>query len=273
MRLADHGAQLGVDASRGRPRRAAARANASSVRCASYRAGRSAGPPQPWIRARAGRNSAATASVEAATASPSPGQAAEDELEQQHAARGRPPASVAVSAAVDQRAVDDEVDVVQAPARDGHEEAADERGGRERVEEAADVEEGPQDPGHRRRARPRRRPTRSAVARRRSSPPEADESETSDASPRRAVSSEHREPLIAFERGLHRGSWRSAPRSAAARAAASSRSRTRRGPRRRPGRRPTRPAARPAGRRRPGQHEQEREREHPAGEPGPGREP
>ena len=49
------------------------------------------------MRVRAGRNSAATASVEAATARPEPGHAAQHELQQQHAARYAP-ASVAVSA-------------------------------------------------------------------------------------------------------------------------------------------------------------------------------
>ena len=55
-------------ARRGRSRRAAGRRTPRA--CASRRSGggRSAGRPPPWIRARAGRNSAATASVETAIA-------------------------------------------------------------------------------------------------------------------------------------------------------------------------------------------------------------
>ena len=84
--------------------------------CAPRRSGggRSAGRPRAWMRARAGRNSAATASVETAIAR---FEVPERQPDQQHerqvgrAQRGR-------QRAVDQRAVDDDVDVEQPVAQD-----------------------------------------------------------------------------------------------------------------------------------------------------------
>ena len=70
----------------------------SSVRAASYLRRKKRRSTAPWIRVRAGRNSAATASVEAATARPeSSVSGAQQELKQQHAAevdagRGSPSA-------------------------------------------------------------------------------------------------------------------------------------------------------------------------------------
>ena len=99
------------------PRSTSSRSRApkrSSVRCGVVLAPVEAPVDDaPGCRVRAGRNNAATASVDAATARSEPRDAAQDELEQQHAAhvgageRGR-------QRAVDQRAVDHDVDVVEA---------------------------------------------------------------------------------------------------------------------------------------------------------------
>ncbi len=121
-------------APRGRPRRAAARRTPRA--CAPRRSGggRSAGRPRPGCARAAGRNSAATASVETATAKP---ELPDREPDQQHqrevggAERDR-------ERGVDQRAPDHDVDVVEPVAqdrdagrdreRDEAEQAEDERG-------------------------------------------------------------------------------------------------------------------------------------------------
>ena len=108
-RLADHAAQVGAE--RLEVELVAQPAAERLERLPPRRSGggRSAGRPPPWMRARAGRNSAATASVETATAKPDSPTArltSSTRAEVGRAERGG-------QRAVDQRAVDHDVDVVE----------------------------------------------------------------------------------------------------------------------------------------------------------------